>query len=345
MKVERIRERARARLQELEALVVFTYQMTDHNRSEIAGARDEIKTTSSKRLHYLLEQIQGRIDDIRKWSGCTVALSTLVQLYKQIQSDTTRVFTMPKWRLQTDFVQYERCFPGWNSYPAHAMIPISVSGDLREGIWHGVFLPEALVYEDMCAAYNLGVRSEKSRRSPHATKVEIKTHDMAVRTAILTAYYFVEAYLNAVAFDFWSVKSNGPSPEEIDALLEFDSKKQRQRWLSLEEKTNRYPRIILGAQHSPLMTSNCAELDYLLHPGKEIRDSIVHPSPKIDRTTERMEKVGHIIGVRLDQATAAADAAIGYIRKLNSALGKHGCDLWWLVDRGHDGTFPDTAFQ
>ncbi len=333
------------RLQELEALAVFTYQMNDHNRSEITDTRGEIKTASAKRLQYLVQQIDARIDDARKLSGCTVTVSTLVQLYKQIQSDTARVFTMPKWQLQIDFTQYERCFPGWDVYPPHAMIPIAVSGDLRDGGRHGVYLPEALVYEDMCAAYNLGVRSEKIRHAPHASKVEIKTHDMAVRTAILTAYYFVEAYLNAVAFDFWSAESNRLSPEDIDALLEFDSKKQRQRWLSLEEKTSRYPRIILGAQHSPLMTSNCKELEYLLHAGKELRDSIVHPSPKIDRRTMRMEKVGHIIGVRLNQATAAADAAIGYIRKLNSALGKHGCDLWWLVDRDHAGTFPDAAFQ
>src|SRR5260370_23910022 len=138
-------------------------------------------------------------------------------------------------------------------------------------------MPETILYEDMCASYNLAARSH-GHLVQLSSKKEIKTHNMAVRAAILAAYYFVEAYLNAVAFDHWFTTKAKLSQDDIDALMEWDSKKQRQRLLSFEENTNRYPPIMLGVPHSPLAASNCEDLKFLLNTGKDIRDSIVHAS-------------------------------------------------------------------
>jgi hypothetical protein len=97
-------------------------------------------------------------------------------------------------------------------------------------------MPEAMLYEDMRASYNLAAQSEKYLSQAAASKIEMKTHGRAVRGTILDAYYFVEAYLNAIAFDYWWREQANLSEDDIDALLEWDSKRQRQRWLSLEEK-------------------------------------------------------------------------------------------------------------
>jgi hypothetical protein len=86
-------------------------------------------------------------------------------------------------------------------------------------------------------------------------------------------------------------------------------------------------------------------LKYLLNDGRKIRDCIVHPSPKIDPASMRMEKAGRIMGIEISQAMTAVDSAVRYVRQLNAALGAHGCDLWWSVERDSAGVFPDAAFQ
>jgi hypothetical protein len=161
-----------------------------------------------------------------------------------VRENPSRILTIPKWHIDTLFGKYSRCFPGWETCPPHAVIPIDASGGIQKTIWHGIYMPEAILYEDMCASYNLAAQSERYLSQASASKIEIKAHGSAVRWAVLAAYYFVEAYLNAMAFDYWSREEAHVCGDDIDALLEWDSKKQRQRWLSLEEKTNRYPRII-----------------------------------------------------------------------------------------------------
>jgi hypothetical protein len=78
--------------------------------------------------------------------------------------------------------------------------------------------------------------------------------------------------------------------------------------------------------------------------GKKIRDAIVHSSPKVDPATGTIDKITHVLGVRVAGATAIFDAAIGYVRKLNDTLVPHGAVLDWLIDRDSSGTFPDAAF-
>lgn len=346
MNIERLRQRVKQRLQEVEALGIVSYQMNDISRSQIDKARLEIQHTSSKRLREISTLSERYFDELRKKSGLTGSISDVLHIFKTAGGETEEtIFLVPKWQLEQIFKRYGDCFPGWGSCPAHAMIPISCKGDLDEAMETGVYLPEALVYEDMCAAYNQASRSTQNQLKDASSRVEGKTHNMAVRTAILCAYYFVEAYLNAIAFDFWSKEKEKLSQEDTDCLLEWDSKKLRQRWISLEEKTNRYPRIILRVQHCPVMESNCDELRFLLNEGKRIRDSIVHASPKLNPKTMEFEKLSNIIMVDVSKATVAVDSATGYVRRLNAALGVHGCDLSWVVNRGESGTFPDDAFM
>jgi len=345
MKAERLRQRAKQRLQELEALSILTHQLNAQNVRQIAQTRREIDAASSKRLSEIVMLVEGYIGTLKEKSGFTGELSYVFRLVKKAREQPSRIFTIPKWRIDRLFGKYSRCFPAWEMYPPHAGIPIDADGDVEKAIWHGVYMPEAMLYEDMCASYNVAAQSEKYLSQDAASKIELKTHGRAVRGAILAAYYFVEAYLNAIAFDYWWREKANLCEDDIDALLEWDSKKQRQRWLSLEEKTNRYPRIILRVQHCPLAPSNCGELQCLLGTGKKIRDSIVHASPKIDRDSMSIEKLTYMFGAHFAQATVVVDSAIGYVRRLNDLLGKHGTNLGWLVDRDASGQFPEAAFQ
>lgn len=344
MRADRLRQKARQKLKEIEALAIFTYQMGSQNASQIAETQREIATASSKRLSQILMLAEHHFSSLKEKSGFKGDLSDLLKHVKDMRQKPSRIFTIPKWHIDDLFAKYSRCLPGWDTLPPHAGIPIDLTGDIEKAEWHGIYMPEAILYEDMCASYNLAAQSEKYLSQPSASKVEIKAYGRAVRGAILGAYYFVEAYLNAVAFDYWSREKANLSQYDIDALLEWDSKKHRQRWLSLEEKSNRYPRIILNVQHSPLAPSNSPELKCLLGTGKKIRDSIVHASPKIDRDSMTIEKMSSMLGADLVQATGIADSAIGYVRQLNGTLGKHGLALDWMLPRDGSGQFPEEAF-
>jgi len=63
-------------------------------------------------------------------------------------------------------------------------------------------LPEAKCYEDMGYAYNQAVLSSPGNLGKRLNKVDNKTHFFYVTSAILSAFYFIEAYVNGVAFDF-----------------------------------------------------------------------------------------------------------------------------------------------
>jgi hypothetical protein len=344
MKPDRLRQQVRQRLQELNALCIFTYQLNDENTQAFLGAVHEVGRASTKRLAQIGFMADSYIRMLSQRFGFVGDLSTLVQHVKHADRIAPTILTMPKWSLEELFTNYASGFPGWQKLPPHTVIPIDRSGHLDKVMWHGIYFPEATLYEDMCAAFNQAARSKELRFQSTATKIQIKTHDMAVRTTILSAYYFVESFLNAIAFDHWHIHKQTLSEEEKDYLLEWDSSRKRTRWLTFEEKTKRYPKIILGVQHPPLVAANCSELEHLLTKGKKIRDAIVHSSPKVDPATGKLDKITHVLGVQIADATAIVDAAIGYVRKLNHVLGPHGTDLDWLIDRDGFGTFPDAAF-
>ena len=67
-----------------------------------------------------------------------------------------------------------------------------------EFIW---FWLEAHVFEDMCALFNQAKEIERGLNRSTIGKKEHKTYYSLLRATVLTAFHFVEAYLNGLAFD------------------------------------------------------------------------------------------------------------------------------------------------
>jgi hypothetical protein len=178
-------------------------RLTTTIHKHFLGAAKEVETASAKRLEQIRRITDEYTETLRARFGFAGELGSLVQQVKEAHRLSPVILTIPKWRLDELFTNYARCFPGWQTFPPHTVIPIDGSGNLDLAMWHGIYFPEATLYEDMCVAYNQAARSREQRFRTTATKIEIKTHDMAVRTTILSAYYFVEAFLNAIAFDHW----------------------------------------------------------------------------------------------------------------------------------------------
>jgi hypothetical protein len=104
--------------------------------------------------------------------------------------------------------------------------------------------------------------------------------------------------------------------------------------------------LILGLA-TPLFTeTNCPELKILLTDAKDVRDSIVHQSPKVNPVTDEARKMKWMLELGLKEATDVVDAAVSFVRKLNTALKKDGIRLDWLYDReSKTGIFPPESFK
>lgn len=229
--------------------------------------------------------------------------------------------------------------------PPHLLVDLDFSGESSNGTEFHWRLPEASLYEDMCVAYNNASDSEQIGAAIGVPVHAGKLRDCFLRTAVLSAFYFVEAYLNGVAFDYCSRNGSSISVAQTKLLLEWDQHANREKWVNFKEKIQAYPKIILGLQHPPLTEGNSPEVKLLVNAAKEVRDAIVHQSPKTDpRTGEVGPKVKRFLQLRSVDATEIVDAAISLVRQLNELLGQNGIMLDFLVGRDSTGKFPEKAF-
>lgn len=100
------------------------------------------------------------------------------------------------------------------------------------------------------------------------------------RLSILSFYSFVEAFVNSAGYDFSLRNKDILSPKEMEIL--HGTKKER--YLSLENKIEKFPSIIRLDKKIPLILSDPKQIKEpfktFIKDIKEIRDSSVHYSPK-----------------------------------------------------------------
>src|SRR6266571_1605087 len=134
--------------------------------------------------------------DVKNYSsriGCRMKPHNLVR-FVDGEFGAERAFAyIPKYVLAQLFTGFSDLIPNWESYPAHALIGFDFTGQCD---FHGTFeylLPEAICYEDMGYAYNRVVLTTPERLGKRLSKVENKAHFFYVKSAILSAIYFIEA--------------------------------------------------------------------------------------------------------------------------------------------------------
>ena len=278
--------------------------------------------------------------------GCKLGINELAEQHQQLTDNLGRLLNLPKWAIDSRyFRRFHNTWPKWDRVPPHAQIQFDAEGEDCGPGRYEFYLPEAVLYEDMCFAYNNAVSSQKAAHARPVEKKNAKAHFFYLRNAVLAGFYFVEAYLNGVAFDYLLRSRKVLMTEEADLLPERDSKKGKGGLVAFERKIKEYPKVILGLQHPPLTESNCAELKFLLNEAKDVRDAIVHQSPRLNPDTLETCKLKPMVALELNEVTKVVDAIINFVRKLNEILGKHGQDLSWLVGRSTSGIFPDKAFE
>jgi hypothetical protein len=205
-----------------------------------------------------------------------------------------------------------------------------------------VWLLEAKLNEDMALLFNVS-RSAYLDEENHLGLAGLnifairKAKDALVRATFVSAFQFVESYLNGIAADF--VLTTPVDLETLTLLTERLPSGQA-KYVNFRDKALKYPKVFLGSEHPPLQESNCEELKLLVEMVRT-RDALVHPS---SLPQGGWAKEDAFFALTLDDCTNVVDAAVAYVRKVETTIGRNSVILEWVIPRGTDGLFPEKAF-
>jgi hypothetical protein len=149
---------------------------------------------------------------------------------------------MPAGMLADDFAIYAKM-----KLPPHAPVsidPLCIGLNYPGGF--EVRLLEASLFEDMCSLFNQShecFAAIPRSHSPGAIirKIVAKRHASLMRSTVSAAFYFVEGYVNCLATDH--VHAHGKQLSEKDRVLltEWDSSRNRYRFVNTRDKLVQYP--------------------------------------------------------------------------------------------------------
>ncbi len=341
--IDKLRQKALKLYLVHEAIQVFLGMVTVDARKRLEQSREAINQANKRRLNEIINGLEQRIEKDRREHGIKVANSLLVKYLAEANAKKGKLLILPKYNFEELIPKFHLLMPAFVSYPEHLKIAID-PGNYRtkEGDFE-LYLIEAILFEDMCALFNLA-REYLKKENTNSPKKIVKTGRAFLHSTVTTAYYFVEAYLNGIAFDYY-IKNKDKLDEEFKSLLtEWDYRTNRPKYIPFRDKLVKYPRTILGVQHSPLQPNNCPEMEFIATKAKIVRDSIVHSSPALDLEAIEAPKEKEFFQINMADAEEIVDNSISLVKKIEIAISGNDKRLFWLRERGVDGFFPDDVF-
>jgi hypothetical protein len=331
----------------VQAILSFNYRYSLETREQLDGIRGQLPDATTKQLENLELVLQKNIEHFVERFGCRVEPAAFARNFIEACRIGKGIPLLSKAEIEKYFSNFSEGEDTWREFSPHLILQVQCDWIVNpQQIIYRYHLPEATLYEDMAFAFNSAFQIDPSTDSDGNTEadIELKRRNFHLRTAVLSAFYFVEAFLNGIAFDHCYRNPNALSPENRALLLEEPVPPKKQGFVSFEKKATQYLKIITGAQHPPLQETNCASLKYILNDGKELRDSIVHLSPKVHLTSGEPEKIRTMMSVTVGRVTETVDAAVSLVREINANIGADACPLNWLYSRTPEGNFPKEAF-
>ncbi|HWW15184.1 MAG TPA: hypothetical protein VN310_11030 [Candidatus Dormibacteraeota bacterium] len=276
--------------------------------------------------------MEANIQNAERHAGFKADHKFLLELGQTYRKKRFGVARFPKWLIDDRLFQnYEKVFPPWKKVQPHCLVNLDFDGTDFD-----VYLPEASLYEDMCFAYNQAFALKDRREKP-----DLKAHTFYIRATIISAFNFVESFLNGLAFDLIATCRRTLSQAERDLLSEWDSKHKRQRYVKLRDKAIQYPKIVLNRKSPPFTESTCPALAVLMEKTK-LRDAVVHSSPKL--VNNEVPKIKDLVETDFGDATEVADAAVEFVCLVDEEVHKGKYDYAWLLARSVNGCFPPESF-
>jgi hypothetical protein len=341
--VDKLRQKALKLYRVHETIQVLLGMVTVDVRKRLEHNREAINQANKRRLNEIINELEQRIESDRKEHGIKVPNSLLVKYLVEANAQKGWLLMLPKYAFEELIPKFHLLMPDFVFFPEHLKIAIDPGiYRTKEGDFE-LYLIEAILYEDMCALFNLA-REHSMKEKIDSPKKIVKIGRAFLHSTVTTAYYFVEAYLNGIAFDYYFKNKDILNEESRSLLTEWDYRADRPKYISFRDKLVKYPRIILGVQHSPLQPNNCSEMEFIATKAKILRDSIVHSSPALDLKSIEMTKEKEFFQIDIGDAEEIVDKSITLVKKIEMAVFGNDKRLFWLRERGADGFFSDDVF-
>lgn len=345
-KLNRLKAKARQNLRELEALLVIGNLMTGAARAKLERAQAELDEGSTiKRIQELLRRSDEKNAHLRSLLGARVSNSSLVEMLQFIESAPSgKSALIPVHVLKSLLSNAASTYVPLGVFSAHTRVHVySTKPDshAERKIFDWVSL-EATLFEDMCALFNMAL--ERQAKAQSTSRFRAKCFDALLRATASAAFYFIEAYMNGLAYDHYVKKKNRLDEDSKRMLTEWDESGNKPKYLSLRNKLLQYPRIILGEEHPPLTESNTPEIGLVCGNAKLLRDAIVHASPQPDRATLEPSKEAMLFNPDFEEVQSLVDSAVSLVRKVELVVRGTDKGLSWMKARAADGSFPEDAF-
>lgn len=332
MPSEGIRQRIEDKCDIWHTLVALNRSVTPRMLDILKRTRLALDSSTANQLAHAEFVLDANIQGAEQYAGWKGDQQFLLDLGRRYREQKFGLVKFPKWFIDSRlFSSYEKVFPPWRKIQPHCMVHIDFDGSDLD-----IYLPEGTLYEDMCLAYNQAFELIEGR-----TKREVKAQAFYIRTTIISAFNFVESFLNGLAFDFVTTCRRTLSDPERDLLNEWDSKRKRQRYVKFRDKAVQYPKIVLNRKVPPFTEDTCPPLAKLLA-NIRFRDAVVHSSPKL--MNDDIEKMRDLIEMQLSDATVVADSAVEFVKLLDQKIHNGKYDYTWLIGRSPNGCFPAEVF-
>jgi hypothetical protein len=221
--VDRLREEALQILREEEATKFIISPAGRENQIRVEINRARIAESGKGELRDYIEKVRTHISELRSRYGVKAPPSVLIKFLEDAESAPPGQVTFPTvTEMRSYFHDYAKVWPDSEHLPAHTRIIFDAHGSGPNGQpIIGIRLLEASIYEDMAALWNL-LHERSVWHYPEATQTQRKTHHALCRSTLATVIYFVEAYLNGLAFDHLVRHAGSVSDEEKSILSDWD---------------------------------------------------------------------------------------------------------------------------
>lgn len=325
------------------AVMILINALSPEELERTNRSLERISTADIEEVKMHLPKIEKETEALFERFGVVGDLDDLEDALSFDPDNTYPIAFITKAYLEQLFEHYERRLPNFLLAPPHALIGIErfgVDDDLKGQF--EIFLLEASLFEDMACLWNMTLALQQELLVKYSKEKKKQLSSLS-RATVKAVFGFLEGYLNSLALDI--LITHNLTPEQETLLTEWDSERDRGKFLKLRDKLLQYPKLATGVEHPPIAESNCPELERIVELEAKIRHSLIHPTPQIVGRFPDIHRVQIYMNIEVNEVRELCDSTIALVRRIDTEInGMFGDIGLWLFDRGEDGYFPDNVF-
>ena len=170
-----LKDKAKKLYREYEAIYTLINAMTVSIKERMCRTHEVIERLDRTKLRNFIQGTRKEVSKLRHLYGVKRSNTEIVELLEIAERGSGALLLIPKNILRTFFSHYEKALPDFNAYPEHTRIGIDV------GIFRGsqgsveIYLLETILFENMCALFNLTKERHSKANLQADSKKSVKT--------------------------------------------------------------------------------------------------------------------------------------------------------------------------